>query len=79
MESEGDAGDTYTYCPVPGGTVVRARTPIKVRRLAAGPLVAALEARFGMAAGGGIGRERVGAWTCGWSSRCTPTVRWCAA
>jgi alpha-mannosidase len=60
MEVEADAGDTYTYCPVPGVDVVHARAPIKVRRLASGPLVAALEARFGMAAGGGIGRDRTG-------------------
>src|SRR5204862_5747274 len=42
----GDAGDTYTYCPPTGDRLVRAAGPIKVRRLAAGPLVAALEARF---------------------------------
>ncbi len=36
IEDGGDAGDTYT----------RAAGPIKVRRLAAGPLVAAFEARF---------------------------------
>jgi len=46
VEDGGDAGDTYTYCPPTGDRVVRAAGPIKVRRLAAGPLVAALEARF---------------------------------
>ena len=60
LEDQGDAGDTYSFCPVAGDRVVRASAPIKVRRLASGPLVAALEARFGMAAGGGIARERVG-------------------
>ena len=60
LEDESDAGDTYSFCPVAGAGVVRARGPIKVRRLASGPLVGALEARFGMAAGGGVARERVG-------------------
>jgi alpha-mannosidase len=60
LEDEGDAGDTYTFCPVAGAGVARASPPIKVRRLASGPLVAALEARFAMAAGGGIARERAG-------------------
>jgi alpha-mannosidase len=46
IEDGGDAGDTYTYCPPSGDRLVRAVGPIKVRRLAAGPLVAALEARF---------------------------------
>ncbi len=45
MESSGDAGDTYTYCPAAGDKPVRAG-PIRLRRIAAGPLVAALEARF---------------------------------
>ncbi len=46
LEDDGDAGDTYSYCPVAGDRLVRARGPIKLRRIAAGPLVAALEARF---------------------------------
>ena len=46
VEDDGDAGDTYSYCPRAGGRVVRAAGQITVRRLAAGPLVAALEARF---------------------------------
>jgi len=46
IEDSGDAGDTYTYCPPTGDRLARATGPIKVRRLAAGPLVAALEARF---------------------------------
>jgi 2-O-(6-phospho-alpha-D-mannosyl)-D-glycerate hydrolase len=45
IESGGDAGDTYSYCPPAGDRLTRAVGPIKVRRLAAGPLVAALEAR----------------------------------
>src|SRR5437588_101171 len=46
IEDGGDAGDTYTYCPPKGDRLVRSGGPIKVRRLAAGPLVAALETRF---------------------------------
>src|SRR6266702_2436836 len=46
IEDGGDAGDTYTYCPPKGDRLARSAGPIKVRRLAAGPLVAALEARF---------------------------------
>src|SRR5207249_11137577 len=34
------------YCPPAGDRVVKAGGPIKVRRLAGGPLVAALEDRF---------------------------------
>src|SRR6266568_3617157 len=46
LEDGGDAGDTYTYCPPAGDRTVRVAGPITVRRLAAGPLVAALEARY---------------------------------
>src|SRR5216117_1937788 len=46
IEDGGDAGDTYTYCPPKADRLARSAGPIKVRRLAAGPLVAALEARF---------------------------------
>src|SRR5438094_917848 len=46
IEDGGDAGDTYTYCPPKGDRLIRSAGPIKVRRLAAGPLVAALETRF---------------------------------
>jgi mannosylglycerate hydrolase len=60
LEDQGDAGDAYSFCPVAGDRVIRASAPIKVRRLASGPLVAALEARFGMTAGGGVARERAG-------------------
>src|SRR5207247_1655051 len=71
LEDGGDAGDTYTYCPPARDRVVRATGPIKVRRLAAGPLGAALEARRavrggrgGGGVGGGGGAER-GAGRCG--------------
>ena len=45
LEDDGDAGDAYTHCPA-RTRPRRAEGPIAVRRLAAGPLVAALEARF---------------------------------
>ena len=60
LEDQGDAGDTYTFCPIADHRAVRANGPIRVRRLASGPLVASLEARFGIAAGTGMARERVG-------------------
>jgi len=46
LEDGGDAGDTYSYCPPTGDRLRRSTGPIAVRRLAAGPLVAALEARW---------------------------------
>jgi alpha-mannosidase len=46
IEDGGDAGDTYSYCPAAGDRVVQAVGPIKLRRVAAGPLVAAVEASF---------------------------------
>ena len=46
IEDGGDAGDTYSYCPPARDRLLRAGGPIKVRRLASGPLVAALEVRF---------------------------------
>ena len=55
LEDEGDAGDTYTFCPVARDRLLRAAGPVAVRRLASGPLVAALEARLEMAAGSGVG------------------------
>jgi len=58
LEDGGDAGDTYTYCPPARDRIVRAQRPIRVRRLAAGPLVAALEATFDMRAGNGVTRRR---------------------
>jgi 2-O-(6-phospho-alpha-D-mannosyl)-D-glycerate hydrolase len=48
LESGGDAGDAYSYCPPARDRVTRSGGPIAVRRLAAGPLVAALEARWGL-------------------------------
>ncbi len=59
LESQGDAGDAYTFCPVARDRLVRSQGPIRVRRVAAGPLVAALEARWTMRAGGGP-RGKVG-------------------
>jgi len=63
LEDASDAGDTYSYCPAAGGRVVRAEGPVTVRRLAAGPFVAALEARFDLRAGTppGDGRGTIGA------------------
>jgi 2-O-(6-phospho-alpha-D-mannosyl)-D-glycerate hydrolase len=46
LEDAGDAGDAYTYCPPARDRIKPSRGPITVRRLAAGPLVAALEARW---------------------------------
>ena len=46
LEDAGDAGDAYTYCPPARDRIKQSRGPITVRRLAAGPLVAALEARW---------------------------------
>lgn len=51
LEDAGDAGDAYTYCPQVRERVTRSRGPITVRRLAAGPLVAALEARWAVTRG----------------------------
>jgi mannosylglycerate hydrolase len=46
LEDGGDAGDTYTYCPVARDRLVRAAGPIRIRQVGAGPLLAALEASF---------------------------------
>jgi len=46
LEDAGDAGDAYTYAPPARDRLKQARGPVSVRRLAAGPLVAALEARW---------------------------------
>ena len=54
LEDTGDAGDTYTYCPVARDRRVRSDGRIKLRRLAAGPLVAALEARFDVGRRAGV-------------------------
>ena len=50
LEDGADAGDAYTYHPG-RGRVTRSRGPVSVRRLAAGPLVAALEVRGAAARG----------------------------
>jgi 2-O-(6-phospho-alpha-D-mannosyl)-D-glycerate hydrolase len=60
VESSGDVGDTYSYCPPRGDRVHRSRGRVRVRALAAGPLVATLEARWRMAAGRGPHGERSG-------------------
>ena len=51
LEDAGDAGDAYTYCPPARDRIKPSRGPITVRRLAAGPLVAALEARWAVIRG----------------------------
>jgi mannosylglycerate hydrolase len=51
LESGGDAGDTYTYCPPTRDRIRRSRGPVTVRPLARGPLVVALEATWRMQAG----------------------------
>lgn len=50
LEDEGDLGDAYTFAPAPDRRPVRSEGPVRMRRLAAGPLVAALEARFALRA-----------------------------
>ena len=58
LESGGDVGDTYTYCPPERDIIRRAQGTVRVRALAAGPLVASLEARWRMQAGrSGNGRD----------------------
>jgi alpha-mannosidase len=46
LEDAGDAGDAYTFNRPARDRVTQSRGPITMRRLAAGPLVAALEARW---------------------------------
>ena len=60
LESGGDVGDSYTYCPPPQDQLRRALGPVSLRTLAAGPLVAAAEARWRMTAGQGGPRVRAG-------------------
>lgn len=59
LESEGDAGDAYSFCAAARDRLVRSQGPIRVRRVAAGPLIAALEARWTLRAGAGR-RGKVG-------------------
>lgn len=58
LESGGDAGDTYTYCPPRRDRVRRSAGPIRVRRVAGGPLVAALEVRYSLRCGTGVAAGR---------------------
>jgi hypothetical protein len=60
IESRGDVGDTYSYCPPRRDRFHKGRGPVPVRPLAAGPLVASAEARWRMAAGRGARGERSG-------------------
>ena len=46
LEDSGDAGDAYSYCPPLRHRIKQSRGPVTVRRIAAGPLVGALEARW---------------------------------
>lgn len=61
LESSGDVGDTYTYCPPSRDRLRRSRSPAKVRPLANGPYVAALEVRTRLAAGNKVRGHGVGA------------------
>jgi len=60
LESGGDVGDSYTYCPPPQDQLRRAQGPVSVRAVAAGPLVAAAEAGWRIPAGQGRPAERPG-------------------
>jgi hypothetical protein len=51
LESGGDIGDTYTYCPPANDRVERSTGPIQLRALAMGPLVVAVQARWQLPAG----------------------------
>ena len=51
LESGGDVGDTYSYCPPPREHRMRARGKVDVQPLAVGPLVASAAARWRTAAG----------------------------
>jgi mannosylglycerate hydrolase len=51
LESSGDVGDTYTYCPPVRDRLRRNHGPTALRVLASGPFVVALEARWQLAAG----------------------------
>lgn len=51
LEDEADAGDTYTFAPAQPRRLVRSVAPVRVRILAAGPLVGVLEATWALSAG----------------------------
>jgi hypothetical protein len=64
MESELDAGDTYTWAPAKGNQPIASGGSTRVRSLAGGPLVGILESRWAFAAGRGergAGRGQVAA------------------
>jgi alpha-mannosidase len=56
LESGGDIGDTYTYCPPPRDRVRRGRGAVKVRAISSGPLVVSLEAEWQMSSSPSAGR-----------------------
>lgn len=60
LESGGDVGDSYSYCPPARDRMRRVQGGVRVRPLAPGPLVASLEARWRMPAGRGARGERTG-------------------
>jgi len=51
LETEDDAGDTYSFAPAPGNGGPRAAAWTSIATLAAGPLVGALEARAALRSG----------------------------
>ncbi len=75
LESGGDIGDSYSYCPPAGDQLRRTVGNVQVRTLAAGPLVASVEARWRMVAGRGERDGRAGPSESGSSLPFTPGVR----
>jgi len=60
IESESDRGDAYTVQVPPRDRPARSAGPIRVRRIAAGPLVVALEAQWQLRCGQGVPGPRRG-------------------
>ncbi len=60
LESGGDVGDSYSYCPPVRDRLRRAQGLVRVRPLARGPLVVSVEASWRMTAGRGLRGERTG-------------------
>jgi len=60
VESGGDTGDAYTVRAPERDRLARSTGPLRVRRVAAGPLVAALEAGWRLRCGRGAGGRRRG-------------------
>lgn len=60
LESGGDVGDSYSYAPPARDRLRRGQGPVRIRPLAAGPLVASIEATWRMVAGRGARNERTG-------------------